>query len=113
MERPSGPDTCTVRLKAHTNRGQYYANRELYPLSRDGTEQEVSGRAYILVSDFSLTVGLFPQPKPSGAIGEVTASTWEDTRHHDIAGVRALYYEDDQAIGLWEVVQSYTPTVPH
>jgi hypothetical protein len=104
MERPSGPEIYTVRLKAQTNTGPYYANRELYPLSRDGTQHDVSGRAYILVPDFSLTVGLFPQPKSSGAIGEVTSSTWEGMRHHDIAALRALYYQEDQAIGLWEVV---------
>jgi hypothetical protein len=38
QERPSGPDLYTVRLKAHTDSVSYYADRELYPLQRDGTK---------------------------------------------------------------------------
>ncbi len=59
MERPGGPDVYTVRLKAHTTTSPYHATRELYPLERDGIEQEVFGKAYILVPDFTVTVGLY------------------------------------------------------
>jgi hypothetical protein len=102
-ERPSGPDLYTVRLKAHTATAPYHAKRELYPLTHDGTEHEVSGKAYILVPDITLSVGLYNDPQPSGAIGHVTESNWQGMRHHDIASVRGLYYEEDQALGIWEV----------
>jgi len=95
QERPSGPDLYAVRLKARTASSPYHAKRELYPLQHDGTEHEVAGKAYILVPDITLTVGLFPAPPPSGAIGTVTDSAWQGMRHHDIASVRGLYYEED------------------
>jgi hypothetical protein len=103
MQRPGGPDRYTVRLKAHTATAPYRARRELYPLQHDGTEHEVSGKAYILVPDITLSVGLFDHPVPSGAVGTVRDTTWEGMRHHDIANVRGLYYDADQAIGIWEV----------
>jgi len=83
QERPSGPDLYAVRLKARTASFPFHAKRELYPLQHDGTEHEVSGKAYILVPDITLTVGLFPTPPPSGAIGTVTDSAWQGMRHHD------------------------------
>jgi len=103
QERPSGPDLYTARLKARTASSPYHAKRELYPLRHDGTEHEVSGKAYILLPDITLTVGLFPTPPPSGAIGTVTDSAWQGMRHHDIASVRGLYYEEDRALAIWEV----------
>lgn len=102
-ERPSGPDLYTVRIKARTAFSPYHATRELYPLEHDGTEHEVSGKAYILVPDITLTVGLFPTPKPSGATGAVTDSEWQGMRHHGIANVRSLYYEEDRTLAIWEV----------
>jgi hypothetical protein len=103
QERPGGPELYTVRLKAHTAHGPYQAERVIYPLSCDGTQHEVSGKAYILVPDLTLTVGLFPDPSPSGPIGTVTGSQWQGMRHHDIANVRGLFYEQDRTIGIWEV----------
>lgn len=103
QERPGGPDIYTVRLKAHSVTGPYLAKQQLYPLQHDGTQHELSGKAYILVPDMTLTVGLFPRPEPSGPIGTVTESAWQGMRHHDIANVRGLYYKEDQSIGIWEV----------
>jgi len=103
QERPSGPDLYAVRLKARTASSPYHAKRALYPLQHDGTEHEVSGKAYILVPDITLTVGLFPTSPPSGAIGTVTDSAWQGMRHHDIANVRGLYYEEDRSLAIWEV----------
>lgn len=102
-ERPDSPERYTVRLKAHTAVGPYHGNRELYPLEHDGAEHEVAGKAYILVPDITLTVGLFPAPQPSGPIGTVTGSEWQGMRHHEIASVRGLYYDQDRALGIWEV----------
>lgn len=102
-ERPSGPDLYTVRLKAHTASSPYHAKRELYPLAHDGTEHEISGKAYILVPDMTVTVGLFEHQVPSGAIGTVRDTQWQGLRHRDIANVRGLYYQEDRALGIWEV----------
>jgi len=63
-ERPGGTDLYTVRLKAHTSSVPYHPDRELYPLAHEGTKHEVSGRAYILVPDVSLTVGPIEQRWP-------------------------------------------------
>jgi hypothetical protein len=103
QERLSGPDTYMVRLKAHTATLPYHTNRELYPLQHNGTQHEISGKAYILVPDMTLTVGLFPTPEPSDVIGTVAESAWRGMRHHDIAKLRGLYYEDDRSLGIWEV----------
>jgi hypothetical protein len=102
QERPSGPDLYTVRLKARTASSPYRAKSEFYPLQHDGTEHEVAGKAYILVPDMTLTVGLFPTPRRSGAIGTVTDSEWRGMRHHEIANVRGLYYQEDRALAIWE-----------
>jgi|SRR5579872_1580215 len=102
-ERRSRPDLYTVRLKARTESTPYQSARELYPLTHSGRKHEVSGKAYILVPDMTLAVGLYPQERPSGAIGEVTAFEWQGMRHHDIANVRGLYYDADQALAIWEV----------
>lgn len=101
--RTGGLDDLTVRLKAHTERGSYRGGQELYPLAHDGSKHEVSGRAYILMPDITLTVGLYPREHPSGAIGKVTSSDWRGMRHHEIAAVRGLYYEEDRALVIWEV----------
>jgi len=103
QERPGGPDRYTVRLKARTATTPYHAKRELYPLKYEGTEHEVSGKAYILVPDITLTVGLFPQKHPSRAIDEVTDASWQGMRHHEIASVRGLYYQEDQTLAIWEI----------
>jgi hypothetical protein len=78
-------------------------SRREHPLSSDGTQHKASGKAYILVPDLTLTVGLFTDPSPSGPIGTVTGSQWQGMRHHDIANVRGLFYEQDRTLGLWEV----------
>jgi hypothetical protein len=33
----------------------------------------------------------------------VTDSAWQGMRHHDIANVRGLYYEEDRSLAIWEV----------
>jgi len=102
-ERPGGPDLYTVRLKAHTSSVPYHLDSQLYPLAHGGAKHEASGRAYILVPDVTLTVGLFDHPVPSGAIGTVRGAEWQGMRHHDIANVRGLYYDADEALAIWEV----------
>jgi len=50
-----------------------------------------------------MTVGLYNDPQPSGAIGQVTESNWQGMRHYDIADVRGLYYQEDRTLAIWEV----------
>ncbi len=100
-ERASGPDVYTVRLKAHTETSPYTPQHTIYPLKRSGTQVEITGKAYILIPDVTLTVRLFDHPVPSGALGTVRDSAWEGMRHHEIAKARGLYYEEDQALALW------------
>jgi hypothetical protein len=33
----------------------------------------------------------------------VTKSQWQGMRHHDIANVRGLFYEEDRTLAIWEV----------
>jgi hypothetical protein len=102
-ERPGGPDIYSVRFKGHTSSSPYDRARVIYPLAHDGIQTEVFGKAYILVPDITLTVGLFERSTPSGAVGAVRETTWQGMRHHEIASARGLYYDRDRAIGLWEV----------
>jgi len=73
------------------------------PLTQTGTKHEVSGRAHILVPDLTFTAGVNPQVRPAGPIGEVASFSWEGMRHYDIANVRGLSYDEDRALGIWEV----------
>jgi len=103
QESPSGPRQYSVRFKGHTETSPYEARKMMYPLRHDGTQIEITGKAYILVPDVTLTVGLFDHPVPSGAIGTVKSSEWAGMRHHEIAKARGLYFVEDRAIALWEV----------
>jgi hypothetical protein len=103
QESPSGPQRYSVRLKAHTETSPYHPRKTIYPLQQRGTQVEITGKAYILLPDVTVTVGLFDHPAPSGAIGSVTDSNWQGMRHHEIAKARGLYYAQDWALALWEV----------
>jgi hypothetical protein len=103
QESPSGPRQYSVRFKGHTETSPYKARKTIYPLQRDGTQVEVAGKAYILVPDVTLTVGLFDHPVPSGVIGTVKSSEWQGMRHHEIGKARGLYFVEDRALALWEV----------
>lgn len=103
QESPSGSQRYSVRLKAHTETSPYEARKTIYPLEHNGTQVEITGKAYILVPDVMLTVGLFDHPVPSGAIGTVKSSEWQGMRHHEIGKARGLYFVEDRSIALWEV----------
>ncbi len=73
-ESASGPQFYSVRFKAHTETRPYDPKKTIYPLQHNGTQTEITGKAYILVPDVTVTVGLFDHPVPSGAIGAVRGS---------------------------------------
>lgn len=102
-ESASGPQFYSVRFKAHTETRPYDPKKTIYPLQHNGTQTEITGKAYILVPDVTVTVGLFDHPAPSGAIGAVRGSEWQGMRHHEIAKARRLYFAEDRAFALWEV----------
>src|SRR5947209_14924038 len=74
--RLHGEDVYAVRLKARTDERSYRAARELYPLSHDGTVQEIAGKAYVLVPDITLSVDVESGGSSSPTrIGTVTDSS--------------------------------------
>jgi hypothetical protein len=102
-EGSSGLERYTVRLKARTGSSPYRARSESYPRQHDGTQHEVSGKAYVLVPEITLTAAFSPKPPPSDVIGHVTRLTWQEMRHRQIASLHRLYYEADGALTIWEV----------
>jgi hypothetical protein len=103
QESPAGPQRYSVRLKAHADTSPCEARETIYPLEQGGTQMEITGKAYILVPELTLTVGLFDHPVSSRAIGTVRSSEWQGMRHHEIAKARGLYFVQDRALALWEV----------
>src|SRR5689334_17336736 len=92
------PTSYAVRIKAHVQHTTYHGNRELYPLQAEqGTKTDLTARAYILVPDITLTVDLYRETLPSGAIGEVLESGWQGMRHEELARMRGLHYVEDRA----------------
>src|SRR5579862_5587295 len=85
-----GPEVYSVRLKARTATYPYRGGRELYALQHNGLEHEVAGKAYILLPDVSHTAGGSP--------------VWRGMWPHEIASVRGLFYDQDRAIGVWEII---------
>jgi hypothetical protein len=103
QERPSGPERYAVRFKAHIETSSYTPRKTIYLLGHSGTQVEITGKAYILVPEVTLTVGPFGHPVSSGGIGTVKGSEWHGMRHHEIGKARGLYFAEDRALAIWEV----------
>lgn len=92
-----------IRLKLHQSEERFTRHEELFPLTQHtGTRSYFHAKPYILVPDIRLTVGLFPQPRPDGAIGEVVSSRTEGSRQVEIGQAQAWYYPTDRVLMLWE-----------
>jgi hypothetical protein len=81
---------------------------EIVPLSqKKGMSTYVNLKAYVLVPDIRITIGLYPQPKhyadQEPAIGEVIDS-YEKPRmkEQEIGDGQAWYYPADKTVVLWE-----------
>lgn len=99
-------DTYTLRLKLHQSSERISWREELFPLSaaqkRDRRRSYFHGKPYILLPDYTVTVATYPEPRPSGAIGEVVGSDWEGMQHEDVGNAQAWYYPIDRTLILWE-----------
>jgi hypothetical protein len=94
----------SVRIKARVDRSEYHGKRELYPLFQDhGTKLDLTARAYILIPALTLEADVFDSELSSGAIGNVVSSRWEGMKHHEIARLRSLYYQEENALAIWEI----------
>jgi hypothetical protein len=100
------PDgSALVRLRLHQSEEAYHGRNiaELVPLSQSsGSRSYVHARPYVLEPEITLTVGLFPTPRDTGAVGEVVDSSWEGMRHVEIGQAQAWYYPADRLLVLWE-----------
>jgi len=98
-----------VRGKVHLADETYYgAASEIVPLqTKQGSCTYVNLKAYVLVPDIRLTIGLYQQPKhyadQEPVIGEVIASgELPNMRELEIGNGQAWYYPADKTIVLWE-----------
>jgi hypothetical protein len=94
----------SARIKARIDHTRYHARKELYPLSRaEGGKVDLTARAYVLLPSITFTVDLFDNVSPSGAVGNVVSSQWEGMKHHEIARLRSMYYEEEKSLAIWEI----------
>lgn len=106
-----GKEPVLVRGKVHLADESYSktdADLEIVPLTqKKGQSTYVNIRAYVLVPDITLTIGLYPHPKQHAdqppTIGEVIDSQEKpQMREQEIGDGQAWYYPHDKAIVLWE-----------
>lgn len=100
-----GREPVLVRGKVHTEQEQYRKsdiNQEITPISvKEGMRTYLHLRPFVLIPDVILTIGLYPEPHPGGAIGEVVAAQERKMREVEIGNVQAWYYPDGTVV-LWE-----------
>jgi hypothetical protein len=95
--------TRAIRLRLHTETERYHAHQEILPLTQPrGERVYVHGKPYIVVPDFTVTLGLYQTPSPDGTIGAVTGSEWRGMRHEEIGQCQAWVYPADRLVLLWE-----------
>jgi hypothetical protein len=99
-------DPTGIRLKAHMAEEPFFRateGTELVSLSTmRGTRTYVLARPYIMEPDYRLTIGLYPQPEVSGAIGEVISSDQIGMKHREIGQSQAWLYPQDRTLIVWE-----------
>jgi hypothetical protein len=100
---PTGP--ALVRLRLHQSEKTYHERHSarLLPVRHPaGTRTYIQARPYLLEPAITLTVGLFPTPETTGAIGEVVDSAWDGMHHVEIGQAQAWPYPGDRLLVLWE-----------
>ena len=96
-------DDYTIRLKAHVQSEHYRGHQEIVPdLATEGERVYVIAKPYVLVPDVIVTVGLYPNPDPAGAVGEVEDSDWVGMKHVEVGSAQAWAYPADATLILWE-----------
>jgi hypothetical protein len=101
-----GSELVQVRGKLHQSEEQYSlrpAEQDIEPITAlKGTRQYVHMKPFVLIPDITFTIGLYPQPGPGGAIGEVVGAQERKQREVEIGQAQAWYYSQDHLIVLWE-----------
>lgn len=100
-----GPDAVLVRGKVHFEQESYRrsdVNQEITPIGiEEGARTYLHLRPFVLIPDITLTIGLYPEPHPAGAIGEVVAARERRMKEVEIGNVQAWSYPDGTLV-LWE-----------
>ena len=95
-----------VRGKIHVAQESYSlrpAERDIEPIQTlKGTRTYFHMKPFVLVPDIVLTIGLYPTPSATGAIGEVLKSQERKHNEVEIGQAQAWYYPMDRTIVLWE-----------
>jgi hypothetical protein len=100
-----------VRGKLHLAEEAYSktdTDLEIIPLTeKRGMSTYINLKAYVLVPDIVVTIGLYPKPKQYAdqepAIGEVIATDEKPKmKEQEIGDGQAWYYPGDKTIVLWE-----------
>ncbi len=94
-----------VRCKAHTEHERYTKsdiNQEITPIAiPQGTRTYLHMKPFVLIPDIILTVGLYRNPGPGGAVGEVLSSQERRQREVEIGNMQGWSYPDNTLV-LWE-----------
>jgi hypothetical protein len=101
-----GSEPVQVRGKIHEETERYSSDKtelDIEPVSiRAGMRTYLHLKPYVLIPDIRLTVGLYSQPRPTGAIGEVIASREQPRmKEIEIGQVQAWSYPDG-TVTIWE-----------
>ncbi len=100
-----GPDAVLVRGKVHFEQESYRrsdVNQEITPIGiKEGERTYLHLRPFVLIPDIILTIGLYPEPHPGGAIGEVVAARERRMKEMEIGNVQAWSYPDGTLV-FWE-----------
>jgi hypothetical protein len=93
-----------IRLKAHVSEERYSKSdgEELVAVAPRGTRIYVMGRPYILEPEYRLTVGVYPEHREQGAIGEVTSSDRVGMRPRQVGQGQAWLYPAGRTLILCE-----------
>ena len=100
-----GDAPVLVRGKAHTEQEHYRksdVNLEITPIAiTQGERTYVHCKPFVLIPDIVLTIGLYPQLAPSGAVGEVVGAQEKRQKEVEIGNCQAWAYPDNTLV-LWE-----------
>ena len=100
-----GKEPVQVRGKVHTEQEHYRKsdiNREITPIAiPQGERTYLHLKPFTLIPDIILTVGLYRDQRPDGAVGEVLGSQERRQKEVEIGNMQAWAYPDNTLV-LWE-----------
>lgn len=90
-----------VRMRVHEDREVYAESHEIVPVAPRGERAYFQARAYVLLPDVRVTVGL-REPAGGGGIGEVLSSEYAGVRPLEVGSAQGWYYPAERTLVLWE-----------